>query len=505
MKCRRDRIFLFFDEHTEDELSEVEEILTWEDKHSKEKETLLFYTPEGEPYTFWGFFDIINAEVLFDMEITNQRKYIFDKVTIDKNILPSDTHLPGGWFKELASFQVNAAEKALMFKYGLNEIPTGGGKTEIILAILRYMINKGIIGPEKRALIIVPSKILAEQFKKRAIKRGFDNSEIGVVHGTLKEWDQFITVAVSNTISSGINNQNGRILDLFRNITALFYDEVHHLRSDSWVAIAMAGQNAEYLLGYSGSATLEDEIMENSGDAMIYGLTGRPIYRISASYLVSIGFCAEPIVFFEKVGGRLAKHPGQWHKLYDQYIVRHGTRNQKIAMWVDRFVKLGFPVMLLVQRLHHADLLMRELSHHKIVSVFGGNKGLSWEGSTLVEQPIEYGAFCDLFEQGAYDVMIGSTTFDEGVDLPSIGMVGMAGAGKSRIKTLQRLGRGGRAKRKGWNRFYILDFDDCTHVYMKSHSKKRRDIYEHQAQATIITDQYKFYNMAVAHSREMNR
>jgi len=497
MICTRDRIFLHFDEYTEEELLQVSSLLTWENEYSNENETFLFYSPEGKPYSFWGFYDLIAEEVSFPMKIKNQRQYNLERIKVSKNILPPE---PDGWFKELAGFQIASAEKSLMFRYGLNEIPTGGGKTEIMLAVLRSLIN---MYPGKEFIVTVPSKYLAEQFKKRAFKRGFTQEEIGVLHGTCKEWGKTITVAVAATLNLGLVNGNSDIINLLSKCFAILFDEVHHLRSQSWLAIALACANIEYLLGYSGSATHEEEVLHNAGDALIYGLTGRPIYRISPSYLRSIGFIAEPVVFFQKIGGRAVMHHGQWASLYKRYIVDRYDRNDKIQMWSDRFVKLGFPILILVQRKEHAALLMRRLSHHRIISVFGGDQSLHWENGALIEVPIDYGSFADQFEDGAYDITIGSQTMDEGADLPAIGFVIMAGAGKSKIKTLQRLGRGIRRKHIGPNKVYILDFQDNTHVYMKSHSGKRREIYVDQSQATIIEDQYAWFNMAVAHSKEL--
>ena len=69
----------------------------------------------------------------------------------------------------------------------------------------------------------------------------------------------------------------------------------------------------------------------------------------------------------------------------------------------------------------------------------------------------------------------------------------MAGGGKSRIKNLQRIGRGLRRK-EGLNEVYIIDFDDKTHVYLASQSKKRKILYQEDIEATIIEDEDEFLN-----------
>ena len=78
----------------------------------------------------------------------------------------------------------------------------------------------------------------------------------------------------------------------------------------------------------------------------------------------------------------------------------------------------------------------------------------------------------------------------------------MAGAGKSRVKVLQKLGRGIRRKKIGLNRVYILDFMDRSHIYLFQQYKKRLE-YMEEVDATIIGDEYKFNNMIYEHSENL--
>ena len=68
--------------------------------------------------------------------------------------------------------------------------------------------------------------------------------------------------------------------------------------------------------------------------------------------------------------------------------------------------------------------------------------------------------------------MILTNIFDEGVDTPEVDALIMAAGGKSSIETLQRLGRGMRAKED--NRVFVFDFYDTTHIYLNRHAEARR-------------------------------
>ena len=76
------------------------------------------------------------------------------------------------------------------------------------------------------------------------------------------------------------------------------------------------------------------------------------------------------------------------------------------------------------------------------------------------------------------DVLIGSTILDVGVDVPAVGMVILAGAGKTQVAIRQRIGRGLRAKKTGANVCFIVDFNDPFNIYLSNHANLRRRIIE---------------------------
>ncbi len=82
-------------------------------------------------------------------------------------------------------------------------------------------------------------------------------------------------------------------------------------------------------------------------------------------------------------------------------------------------------------------------------------------------------------KSGVLDGIIASTIFDEGIDLPNIQTVILAGGGKSEIKNLQRLGRGLR-KTTGKVSLKLVDFIDTGSKTLKKHSEIRKGIWEEQ-------------------------
>ena len=430
---------------------------------------------------------MLRKECRIDIQVQDAPSEDIDDCDISKDILPGIT---------LFEFQVIAARKAIMLKEGLSIIPTGGGKTEVILSVLRYLFTNNRI---KTALIVVPSVSLAEQLCQRAYDRGFTGEEIAPLHGNARRTNSKIVVGVVNSLNLALK-RGDETASFIAETDALIYDEAHHWSATSYLTITLVAKKARYCLGYSGSPFRESNILDNPSDALLYGITGRVIYTIGHRNIRDLGLIAEPYVYFKPIGGMSLKYQGQYNKIYERFIVKNQQRNESIVYYTKKFVSLKFSVLILVQRLDHARILMGHFKGLNAISVFGGGSGLQYNEVGLIEEvPIEYNIFRQNFEAGLYDIAIMSQVGDEGIDVPSIGAVILAGGGKSRIKNLQRIGRGLRRK-KILNRVYILDFLDKGHVYMRSHSKKRLALFE-EIEATIDDDEYRFMNTIIQHSQ----
>ena len=80
------------------------------------------------------------------------------------------------------------------------------------------------------------------------------------------------------------------------------------------------------------------------------------------------------------------------------------------------------------------------------------------------------------FRNGDLDCLVATTLADEGLDIPILDAVILAGGGKSKIKALQRVGR---ALRLFPNKVkaYVIDFMDNAH-HLQKHSQERLKIYQ---------------------------
>lgn len=474
---------LFFTEYTEKELSTVKKLLYWRGSEYHEDETLLFEDEEtNQFFTFWGLHSIIAQQV--NLEVSG----LSVDVSYDHYKVPDD-YLPG---LNLYDFQLAAIQKGLKLKTGIIEIPTGGGKTECILAILKALFEQNKI---RKALIIVPTVGLVKQFYKRSLLRGFPMGMIGRVYGGLRELNCPITVGVVNSLNQGYH-ESEEVKKLVEEVDIVIEDECQHSKARTHMELILGAKNTSYSLFFSGTPFRSEDILDDAGDSLTYGLSGGTIFSIPLQYLVARGIVAEPIVYFKSLPGIMSKFPGKYHRIYRSGIVESTARNQSIVDFERKFREIGFPTLILTKLKDHSQEILRRTENPRAIYISGGANATLFSGE---EFTVDYDVFAEEFEMGNYDTLIATPVFDEGMDLPSVQAFINAAGERSYIKQCQRLGRAIRKKFDGINRVYIVDFVDRSHVWLYAQYKKRLKIYENLG-LKIIYDELHFNRLLHDHS-----
>ena len=405
---------LYLVSYTERELDWFKRKLSFEKQWGKTIDVAeLYFVDQKGYYTFTGLLEPLrNSTKMHQINVINPPQFEFQNHDVKNDLLEGVS---------LFDFQVGAIKKALIVKKGIIQLPTGGGKSEVLLALLRFLLDRGII---ENALVLVPSVVLAEQLFNRAIKRGFSSEEIGVVHGFRKDYGCNITIAVSNSIHKGIEKDDPKVTAILEKCDFFAADEFHHGRSDTWMKILTACANAKYIIGFTATPFHNDDVLKDAGDALVQGITGGPLFKISHSYLRNlvlpdgtVGLTALPIIHFVKLPGKMAVRNYGWHKIYNQHVVDDKIRNEKIVKFIQLFKRFRFPVLILLQRKEHAEKLMLMLNDRSAICVFGNQKGMQFDEYGMIQDVgIDYTQFTKDFEAGVYDVCFASQVFDEGFD-----------------------------------------------------------------------------------------
>jgi superfamily II DNA or RNA helicase len=359
---------------------------------------------------------------------------------------------------ELRDYQSSAINSAFSNTYGgswwprgIIKVATGGGKTEIACSMIK---SSGA-----RTLFLVHRKDLLTQTIDRFNKYGLRASQVG---SGQKDFSGHTVVATVQTLWKMFHSS--KFKEEMKKFDQLFIDEAHLVAADLnkgniFVKVASAAENAYMRWGLTATPMMKDDY---SG-LLLRGVTGEVLYEITNRELIEKGYLSEATV--EMIKMEPPKHVvNQWPACYETGIMTSDERNKKV---VEMAMQGPHPCLILVQRTSHGRIL-KDMFNDKgkvVPFVHGSSKG-------------EYRKdIINLLTNNQLDIAIASTIWDEGVDIPSIRTLILAGGGKSVVKNMQRLGRSLR-RDSGKSQVRVVDFYDTAPRWLRNHSNMRKGIWE---------------------------
>ena len=153
-----------------------------------------------------------------------------------------------------------------------------------------------------------------------------------------------------------------------------------------------------------------------------------------------------------------------YQEVYDNFIVNNDYRNFKIAESAKIMAEAGRKVLILVTKVSHGDVIQEFLDPNLKVNSLNGMNSTRDRMQSIQQM-----------KNGELDVMIASRIFDQGIDIPELDALILAGSGKSTARALQRIGRVIRRKKGKSNAVVVDFFDNCK--YLREHSQARYRIY----------------------------
>lgn len=359
------------------------------------------------------------------------------------------------------------------FERGIVRAATGSGKT-LATALITAKINKPTI-------IYVIGLDLLQQFHE-LFSKIFDE-KIGWIGNGICD-PQRITIASIWTIGKALsvnnildeeddleekdNPQNYEKIRSCLSQTKLHIFDESHIVTCSTILEIYKNIDPEYIYGFSGTPFRDD-----NSDLLINGILGEQIVNVSASELIEKKLLAMPIIKFYSV----PKKDGlsnQYQSVYKEYIVENEIRNNLIINVVKEMLLKEYTPLVLFKQIKHgniiSDLLLKEGIKFEMLQ---GNDSL--EKRNIVKKKLI---------DKEINVILASTIFDIGVDLPELSALVLCGGGKSSIRSLQRIGR---VIRLYNNKKYaaIADFYDQAR-FLKSHSMKRFEVYSSENGFKVI-------------------
>lgn len=397
---------------------------------------------------------------------------------------------------EERDYQIDAYETAIDEGRGVIYAAPGGGKTEVISAIIQML--------DLPAIVFVHSKTIAQQTQQRIQQRL--GVKVGLYAGG-KKTDAKIVVATFQSLQAQFKrdkaNQTQVLRKWLNQFKVMCIDEAHHIGAKTFQRVANECE-AFYRFAFSGTPFKTDD---RGTYLHVVGTTGPVINRFTSGDGVKAGVLVPADVTMLQwhrddpstawgaadylINDRLYTYSGRVTELrdvrgkdgkirkkrvklrvpipglYDVAIVNNLERNNLIVQSVATLVDDGLIVLVLVDRIDHGEWLRRAIERECEcrVEFLQGENSLDERNESKKK-----------LEQRRIGVLIATTIFDEGVDIPSIDGLVFAGGQRAEHKYIQRLGRGQRPK-AGKSSLTVIDFFDTHSKVMWNQSKARLRAY----------------------------
>lgn len=366
-------------------------------------------------------------------------------------------------------YQSEAIKNSIGKGSGIIKVATGGGKSFILASIVaKYNIP---------TVVYVIGIELLHQMKK-TIESAY-GIECGIVGGGECDTSKPITIMTIWSAASAFNKKikvtdNDTTSDSKKHIQALnkasvrrlvqdaqlfMFDECQYAASETLQFIHRASVSARHRFLLSGTPW-----RDTGDDILIEAVAGPRVVDVSATYLIKKGYLVPPnIVFLDvPVMRRVGK---TYHDVYRNYIVENEDRNNLIIKAAKKLIKEGRKLLILVVRVSHGERLLEELGKDYRAKFLDGAKASKARLGAIEEM-----------KRGDLDLLIASKIFDQGIDIPELDALILAGSGKSSGRALQRIGRVIR-KSDGKKKAVVIEFlDNCK--YLRDHSEARMKVYE---------------------------
>ena len=370
---------------------------------------------------------------------------------------------------KLRDYQKKVLNKAIDAESGIIKVATGGGKSLIIASIAaKYNIPT--------VIYVIGIELLYQM--RDTLKKAY-GIDCGIVGGGKCELGKDITIMTIWSAAAAFNkkakiadndttqdsSKDMKLLDkagvreAVQNAQLFIFDECQYAASETLQFIHKASTSARHRFLLSGTPW-----RDTGDDILIEAVSGRKFCDISATYLIKKDFLVPPDIHFINVP--VMRNVGKkYHDVYKNYVVENEERNALIVKAAKKLVAANKKVLILVVRVQHGKILQGLLEDEYTVKFLDGGKSSAERLGTI-----------EAMKDGDIDILIASKIFDQGVDIPELDALILAGSGKSSGRALQRIGRVIRLHEGKSKAIVVEFFDNCK--YLRDHSEARIKVYE---------------------------
>lgn len=350
----------------------------------------------------------------FDQDIEDEFSVYHAKKFIDDLKLPFQVH----------EHQMNAFIHVMQKRRALLVSPTASGKSLIIYMIVRQLYRYQNL----RGLIVVPTTSLVEQLYKDFGDYGWDVESY--VHRIYQGKEKITKSPVTISTWQSIYKLDKEYFEQFDYIIG---DEAHLFKAQSLTTILASAINAKYRIGLTG--TLDGT---KTHRVVLEGLFGSVKQVTTTKDLMDEGKVSKL-----QIKCLVLKHPddiceemkGKEYAEEITYLIENEARNKFIK---NLALSLGKNTLILYQMVDkHGKILYNMLKDSEKIGdrkVFFIHGGVETDDREQIRKIMET----------EHDAIIVASygTFSTGINIPSIQNIIFASPSKSRVRSLQSIGRG---------------------------------------------------------------
>ena len=367
-------------------------------------------------------------------------------------------------------FQWTAVQACLKGGRGVLKSPTGSGKTQMAAMLAKVLCTERVLFLVDRIDLLDQTADRFESLLQEPIARigGGDHRVspsvricVATVQTLAEKKDKKTKVVLSPLWTKNTSLPRAWL----SGVTLLFLDECHLATTDSFFNVTQAFTAANHRFGLSATPFDRGDL----NTTKLLACCGEELYSIPARVLIDLGILAEPnivMVDYQNVSDVAYERNSRtsYEEVYDRYVHSNPARNKAIL----DIVRGRTNVLVLVRKkANHGERLyqmLREALPEQSVAYVSGD-------STRRSRKEKRADFLG----GKMDILIATSIYDKGVDLPNVSTLVLAEGGKNVAGTIQKLGRGMRGAVK--DRVDVFDFYDLACPALVEHTLSRYDTY----------------------------
>lgn len=386
----------------------------------------------------------------------------------------------------LREYQQRAVSVATTTGCGRLRIATGGGKTRVGAAIIASL--------ERPAIFLVHTRDLLHQALDDLKAVMIYHELIGQV-GDGVYAPNVITVATVQSICAalGIHAEapddevtddyeetpaaaaREAILAMLEACEVIIVDECHHVPAATiYEVLTKRVTRAIYRIGLSATDWRDD-----GADLMIEAALGPQLIDIDLSYLVENKFLVPAHITMRPMAiDEDAEEPKEsWASIYGTFYTKNHAFHRQVVDINRTWYNEGRTILTLVTTVKQGRTLERLHNEMGVPSIFVCGEDTMTKRRQVID---------DVRAKRLRSV-IATSIADEGLNLPALDALNLAGGGKSSTRAYQRIGRTMRPY-DGKTYSVVADYVCHGHEWLEKHSRARASIYRREHGAFKLTE-----------------